>query len=273
MKARKSGSRHTLLLYKRVMDRLWWYTLVLGLLLFAIWFWTWWYGSSLIHAQQDLWLLLGAAVVLGFTLFAFFALGVLAGRGVARAFEMHVTLSSGASLTKQKFLMISYQIGQQIHCGSRSGGCRLLIRRVWDELRKFRFVGRILGAYVFRLVLFNSQTPVRLGPGNGRPARTRTRQLVHNRSNRDFYDFIGRIFAVHLFPATVSAIFRLNNRFIEKVSQMVGMLIGSKDNVAAPPAVASIGPALGHKFLTSKADTPAPAFSRLRKNFDAIDKH
>jgi hypothetical protein len=34
----KSGSRHTLLLYKRVMDRLWKYTLVLGLLLFAIWF-------------------------------------------------------------------------------------------------------------------------------------------------------------------------------------------------------------------------------------------
>jgi hypothetical protein len=73
MKARKSGSRHTLLLYKRVMDRLWKYTLVLGLLLFAIWFWTWWFGSSVLHAQQDLWLLLGAVVVLGFTLFAFFA--------------------------------------------------------------------------------------------------------------------------------------------------------------------------------------------------------
>lgn len=73
MKTRKTGSRHPLLLYKRVMDRLWRYTLVLGLLLFAIWFWTWWFGSSVIQGQQDLWLLLGAVVVLGFTLFAFFA--------------------------------------------------------------------------------------------------------------------------------------------------------------------------------------------------------
>jgi len=73
MKARKPGSRHTLLLYKRVMDRLWKYTLVLGLLLFAIWFWTWWFGPSVIRGQQDLWLFIGAAVVLGFTLFAFFA--------------------------------------------------------------------------------------------------------------------------------------------------------------------------------------------------------
>src|SRR6476660_3839693 len=78
---------------------------------------------------------------------------------------------------------------------------------------------------------------------------------------------------MHLFPATVSAIFRLNNRFVEEVGQMVGMLIGSEDNVATPPAVASIRSALGHKFLTSKADTPPPAFSGLCKNFDAIDKH
>jgi len=73
MKTRKTGSRHPLLLYKRVMDRLWRYTLVLGVLLFAIWFWTWWFGSSVIQGQQDLWLLLGAVVVLSFTLFAFFA--------------------------------------------------------------------------------------------------------------------------------------------------------------------------------------------------------
>ena len=73
MKARKAGSRHTLLLYKRVMDRLWKYTLVLGLLLFAIWFWTWWFGPSVLNGHQDVWLMLGAIVVLAFTLFAFFA--------------------------------------------------------------------------------------------------------------------------------------------------------------------------------------------------------
>jgi hypothetical protein len=54
---------------------------------------------------------------------------------------------------------------------------------------------------------------------------------------------------------------------------MVGMLIGCEDNVATPPAVAAVGPALGHKFLTSKADTSAPALSCLGKDFHTIDKH
>ncbi len=76
MKARQAGSRHLLLLYRRWMDRLWRSTLILGLLLFGIWFWTWWYGTNLLHGQEDLWLLLGAVVLLGFTLFAFFARGM-----------------------------------------------------------------------------------------------------------------------------------------------------------------------------------------------------
>ena len=42
MKARKSGKRHRLLIYQRVMDRLWVPTLVLGLIVIAIW---WWGGS------------------------------------------------------------------------------------------------------------------------------------------------------------------------------------------------------------------------------------
>jgi hypothetical protein len=39
MKARKSGKRFRLLIYQRVMDRLWAATLVLGLLVVAIWWW------------------------------------------------------------------------------------------------------------------------------------------------------------------------------------------------------------------------------------------
>jgi hypothetical protein len=62
------------------MDRLWRSTLPLGLLLLAVWGYTWWTGSEVLSGQNappaDLvqWLLLaGAAMVLGFTLFAFFA--------------------------------------------------------------------------------------------------------------------------------------------------------------------------------------------------------
>ena len=40
MKARKSGKRHRLVIYQRAMDRLWAVTLILGLLILAIWWWS-----------------------------------------------------------------------------------------------------------------------------------------------------------------------------------------------------------------------------------------
>jgi hypothetical protein len=83
MKVKKTGSRHPLLLYTRVMDRLWRYTLALGMLLLAVWGYSWWTGEALLHAQYyrpvvlpgevDLLLLAGAVMALGFSLFAFFA--------------------------------------------------------------------------------------------------------------------------------------------------------------------------------------------------------
>jgi hypothetical protein len=39
MKSRKFGKRHYLLIYQRMMDRLWAATLVLGLLVIAMWYW------------------------------------------------------------------------------------------------------------------------------------------------------------------------------------------------------------------------------------------
>jgi len=72
MKSRRTGSRYTLLLYKRVMDRLWKSTLFLGLILLGLWGWGWFSPLVLIEAQNSAWLLAGAGLVLGFTLFAFF---------------------------------------------------------------------------------------------------------------------------------------------------------------------------------------------------------
>ena len=72
MRSRKAGSRHTILLYKRVMDRLWVYTLSLGLLLLGLWGWGWFSPAVLIEAQNNAWLSAGAGTLLGFTLFAFF---------------------------------------------------------------------------------------------------------------------------------------------------------------------------------------------------------
>ena len=54
---------------------------------------------------------------------------------------------------------------------------------------------------------------------------------------------------------------------------MIGMLIGSEDYIATPSTVTAIRPALGYKFLTSKAYASAPALSGLGKDFDTINKH
>jgi hypothetical protein len=73
MKARNAGKRHLLLLYKRSMDRLWGWTLVLGILLAILWVGDSWNILPIFAANSSIWLLAGAAVSLGFSAFAFFA--------------------------------------------------------------------------------------------------------------------------------------------------------------------------------------------------------
>ena len=78
---------------------------------------------------------------------------------------------------------------------------------------------------------------------------------------------------MHFFPAPVSAVFRLNNRLVEKMSKVVRVLISPQDNIAAASAVTPIRSPFGNEFFAPETDTPPSALSGLRKNFDAIDKH
>jgi len=71
MATRKSGNRYPLVIYKRLMDRLWSSTLILGLLLGFVWFWAWYGETPLIKIENDFWLLAGAVICLGFAAFAF----------------------------------------------------------------------------------------------------------------------------------------------------------------------------------------------------------
>lgn len=72
MKSRKTGDRYPLLLYRRVMSRLWVSTIVLGLLLLVVWGWGWFYPTPLLASGDNIWLAVAAAVLLAFSLFAFF---------------------------------------------------------------------------------------------------------------------------------------------------------------------------------------------------------
>lgn len=71
-KMRKAGKRYPLLLYRRFMDRLWGPTLMLGLLLLALWGWTWFSTARLMIRQENDWLAVAAGVLLAFSLFAYF---------------------------------------------------------------------------------------------------------------------------------------------------------------------------------------------------------
>jgi hypothetical protein len=73
MKSRKTGARYPLLLYRRVMSRLWVATFVLGLLLALVWGWGWFYTTPLLLSGDNNWLAVAALVLLAFSLFAFLA--------------------------------------------------------------------------------------------------------------------------------------------------------------------------------------------------------
>jgi hypothetical protein len=71
--ARKAGKRYPLLIYQRYMDRLWQPTLALGLLLAAIWALAWFTPISILQPGNEMWLFVGAAGCLSFSLFALLA--------------------------------------------------------------------------------------------------------------------------------------------------------------------------------------------------------
>ena len=78
---------------------------------------------------------------------------------------------------------------------------------------------------------------------------------------------------MHLFPHAVPARFRLDDRLVEQIRQIIGMHVGAQDHIAAAAAIAAIGPAARDKFLAPETDAPAPAVTGLGENFDSIDKH
>jgi len=103
---RKAGARHPLLIYHRVMNRLWASTLVLGLLMLAIWGWAWFGNIQILDAPDNLWLAVGAGVALAFSLFTFVAHNM----AYVQARQDHLRL-----ITPFLHLRISYRRVRSIH--------------------------------------------------------------------------------------------------------------------------------------------------------------
>ncbi|HZD57676.1 MAG TPA: hypothetical protein VE136_13165 [Anaerolineales bacterium] len=111
MAKHKPGKRHTLLLYKRAMGRLWQATLFLGLILAGLW----WQITSgkipLIDTKNGAWVLVGAVVTLVFTLFALVARNM----AYVQPYGTHIRL-----VTPFLRLQISYRRVRSVHPASFS---------------------------------------------------------------------------------------------------------------------------------------------------------
>jgi hypothetical protein len=70
-KKNRKTSRHTLLLNKRMMDRLLFPSFILGLLLGLIWWWSNFMETTIIENGNNAWIAVSAFVALSFTLLAF----------------------------------------------------------------------------------------------------------------------------------------------------------------------------------------------------------
>ena len=95
----------------------------------------------------------------------------------------------------------------------------------------------------------------------------------NNRPHRNLYDFVRARAAAHFFPHPVPAVFRLDQGLVEKIGKIIDVPVRPQDHVTTPPTIAAVRPAFRHKFFTSETDAPAPACSRLCKNFYPIDEH
>src|SRR5438552_4086595 len=78
---------------------------------------------------------------------------------------------------------------------------------------------------------------------------------------------------MHLLALPMHAILALEERLVKKRGQIVCMLVGAQDNVAAAPTIAAIGTTAGHKFLPPKTHASAAPVAGFCVHFDPIDKH
>jgi hypothetical protein len=78
---------------------------------------------------------------------------------------------------------------------------------------------------------------------------------------------------MHFLSHAVPAALCFDDRLVKKIREVIHVLIGTKDHIAATPTVAAIRPTLGHKLLPPKTHASPPATAGLRKNFYPIDKH
>ena len=107
----------------------------------------------------------------------------------------------------------------------------------------------------------------------GRRNRDRSFELPNQRAARDSDDQILARVAIHALAQAWFASFSDQPRSIKLGDQIVQIMVGLEDDIAAAPAVAAARPALGHERFAMERHTPFAAVARSREDFDFINKH
>ena len=79
--------------------------------------------------------------------------------------------------------------------------------------------------------------------------------------------------AVHAFAQAELAVLRDEARLVVLGDEVVQVVVGFEDDVAAAPAVAAAGPALGPILLALEGDAPFAAVAGPRVDFDFVNEH
>ena len=125
------------------------------------------------------------------SLFAFFALGVLTGRSIPRALEVHVPFPPCPTATQHEVLPVTREIGDHFRA-RRSMGSRGILPR---HCRGY-FMGRLHFARDHRHGL--------LAAPNDRP-------------HRNLYDFVRPCTPAHFLSHSMAAVLRLDDRLVEEI--------------------------------------------------------
>src|SRR5205814_7721731 len=91
----------------------------------------------------------------------------------------------------------------------------------------------------------------------------------------DWHPHNGRLgrFAVHHLSLAMPTVLCPNNRLIEEIGEMIGVLIGTEHDVTAAPAIAPVRSSLRNKFLAAKTYASTATLAGLGKNSDPIHEH
>ena len=78
---------------------------------------------------------------------------------------------------------------------------------------------------------------------------------------------------MHLLPLPMPTMFRANNRFVKEIGEVIGVLVGTENDISAAPAIAPIRSSFGNKFFAAKTYASTPTLAGLGKNSDPIHEH